>query len=161
MDESCIGVKTGFTDNAKRCLVSATEKDSMQIISVVLNCQPMFEECMRLDSMAYGEYMMKEFVQPYNYVGTSFVEGGDKKEIGLATVSGYSEVIKKADEDKYRVVYDIPCNLVAPLQLNQPVGSVKVYYMENIVFESPLYTIDSIKNIDLRHKIDSIIEKWF
>ena len=42
-DNDCIGVKTGFTDNAKRCLVSATEKDGMQVISVVLNCQPMFE----------------------------------------------------------------------------------------------------------------------
>jgi len=161
LDESCIGVKTGFTDNAKRCLVSATEKDGMQVISVVLNCQPMFEECMRLDSMAYGEYKFKEFVKPYNYVGTSYVEDGNKKEIGLATISGYSAVIKKSDEEKFRVEYDIPENLTAPIDLNQAVGNVKVYYMDDIVFESPLYTIDSIKNIDLRHKIDSIIEKWF
>ena len=76
-DESCIGIKTGFTDNAKRCLVSATEKDGMQVISVVLNCQPMFEECMRLDAMAYGEYVVKEFVKPYNYVGTIAVESGN------------------------------------------------------------------------------------
>ena len=161
IDESCIGVKTGFTDNAKRCLVSATEKDGMQVVSVVLNCQPMFEECMRLDSMAYGEYKFKEFVKPYNYVGTSYVEDGNKKEIGLATINGYSTVIKKSDEEKYRVEYDIPENLTAPIDLNQEVGNVKVYYMDNIIFESPLYTIDSIKNVDLRHKIDSIIEKWF
>ena len=161
MDESCICVKTGFTDNAKRCLVSATEKDGMQVISVVLNCQPMFEECMRLDSMAYGEYMLKEFVKPYNYVGTSCVEDGDKTEIGLATVEGYSAVIKKSDEEKYRVEYDIPGNLTAPIGLNQAIGGVKVYYMDDVVFESSLYTIDNIKNIDLRHKIDSIIEKWF
>jgi len=90
-----------------------------------------------------------------------YVEDGNKKEIGLATISGYSAVIKKSDEEKFRVEYDIPENLTAPIDLNQAVGNVKVYYMDDIVFESPLYTIDSIKNIDLRHKIDSIIEKWF
>jgi D-alanyl-D-alanine carboxypeptidase len=36
-DDNCIGVKTGFTDNAGRCLVNAHEENGMQIISVVLN----------------------------------------------------------------------------------------------------------------------------
>lgn len=161
LDESCIGVKTGFTDNAKRCLVSATEKDGMQVISVVLNCQPMFEECMRLDSMAYGEFCIKEFVKPYNYAGSCYVENGDKEELGLTTLNGFKLVIEKKDEEKYRVEYDIPEKLTAPIELNETIGSVKVYYMEDVVFENPLYTIDSIKNIDLKHKIDSIIEKWF
>ena len=60
-DENCIGVKTGFTDNAGRCLVNAHEENGLQIISVVLNCQPMFEECDRLTKLAMSEYMMKEF----------------------------------------------------------------------------------------------------
>jgi len=161
LDDSCIGVKTGFTDNAKRCLVSATEKDGMQVISVVLNCQPMFEECMRLDSMAYGEYAIKEFVKPYNYVGTCYVENGDKEEIGLATLNGFKLVIEKQDEEKYRVEYDIPKTLTAPIGLNEKIGGVKVYYEDEVIFDSPLYTIDSIKNIDLKYMMDSIIEKWF
>lgn len=33
----CIGVKTGFTDEAGRCLVSAAEKDGMKLIAVTLN----------------------------------------------------------------------------------------------------------------------------
>lgn len=34
----CIGVKTGFTEAAYRCLVSAAEKDGMTLICVTLNC---------------------------------------------------------------------------------------------------------------------------
>lgn len=37
MYDGCIGVKTGFTDNAKRCLVSATERDGVTLICVTLN----------------------------------------------------------------------------------------------------------------------------
>lgn len=33
----CIGVKTGFTDEAGRCLVSAAEKDGVKLIAVTLN----------------------------------------------------------------------------------------------------------------------------
>ena len=35
--EGCIGVKTGFTDNARRCLVSAAERDGVTLIAVTLN----------------------------------------------------------------------------------------------------------------------------
>lgn len=35
--EGAIGVKTGFTDNARRCLVSAAERDGVMLIAVTLN----------------------------------------------------------------------------------------------------------------------------
>ncbi|MCM1298755.1 MAG: D-alanyl-D-alanine carboxypeptidase [Firmicutes bacterium] len=35
--EGCIGVKTGFTDNARRCLVSAAERNGVTLIAVTLN----------------------------------------------------------------------------------------------------------------------------
>ncbi|MCL1904157.1 MAG: D-alanyl-D-alanine carboxypeptidase [Oscillospiraceae bacterium] len=35
--EGCIGVKTGFTDNARRCLISAAEKNGRTLIAVTLN----------------------------------------------------------------------------------------------------------------------------
>lgn len=35
--EGAIGVKTGFTDDARRCLVSAAERDGVTLISVTLN----------------------------------------------------------------------------------------------------------------------------
>ncbi len=35
--EDCIGVKTGFTDNARRCLVSAAQRNGVTLIAVTLN----------------------------------------------------------------------------------------------------------------------------
>lgn len=160
-DENCIGVKTGFTDNAGRCLVSASEKDGMRVVSVVLNCQPMFEECARLDKLVYDNYCYKTFVVPYTYVGATYVEKGEKEDVGLATIEGYSALIKRGDEDKYRVEYDIPKTILAPVELNQKTGKVTVYKGDEIVYENNLYTIDSIKNVDFRYMMDNIISKWF
>lgn len=160
-DENCVGVKTGFTDNAGRCLVSASEKDGMRVVSVVLNCQPMFEECARLDKLAYNEYCYKQFVVPYTYVGTTYVEKGEKDEVGLSTTREFSTLIKRCDEELFRVEYNIPETMTAPVELNQEVGSVKVYKKDEEIYSAPLYTIDNIKNIDFRYMMDNIINKWF
>ena len=52
----CIGVKTGYTKRAGRCLVSATERDNETYVCVVLNCGPMFEESARLLNTANDYY---------------------------------------------------------------------------------------------------------
>ena len=156
----CIGVKTGFTDNAGRCLVNASEKDGMQIISVVLNCGPMFEECDRLTNLAFENYMMKTFVEPYSYVSNIFVENGDKEQVGVATIDGYKKIIKKGDEDKYRVEYNLPNTVEAPIEYDTVIGTVKVYFEEKEIYSEDLYAIDSSRNIDLKYLIENIISNW-
>ncbi len=160
-DKYCVGVKTGFTDNAGRCLVNAHEEDNMQIISVVLNCQPMFEECDRLTKLAMGNYTMKEFVMPYNFVSNIEVSDSKKTEVGVITVKGFNLPILKDEEDFYEVKYILPERLVAPITLNQGVGSVQVLYRGDVIFESELITIEGAKNNDMKYLFDTIIDKWF
>lgn len=160
-DKNCIGVKTGFTDNAGRCLVNAHEENGLQIISVVLNCQPMFEECNRLTKMAMSEYMLKEFVKPYNFVSNIEIDDSEKSEIGVITINGFSKPIKKSEEMNYEVKYVMPDRLIAPIELNQGVGKVQVYYNDNIIYEGELITIEDAKNNNMKYLFDNIIDKWF
>ena len=146
VDKNCVGVKTGFTDNAGRCLVNAHEEDGMQIISVVLNCQPMFEECNRLTNLAMENYMMKEFIKPYNFVSNIEILDSQKAEIGVITIKGFAIPIKKSEESKYEVKYIMPDSLVAPISLNQSVGKVQVLYNNEVIYEGDLITIEGAKN---------------
>ena len=52
------GIKTGYTKKAGRCLVSSATRNGMTVISVVLNCGPMFEECRTLMERAFDEYSL-------------------------------------------------------------------------------------------------------
>ena len=52
------GIKTGYTKKAGRCLVASATRDGMTIISVVLDCGPMFEECRNLMEKAFEEYSL-------------------------------------------------------------------------------------------------------
>ncbi len=159
--DDCVGVKTGFTDNAGRCLVNAFEREGMQVISVVLNCGPMFEECLRLTNQAFNEYEMHEFVAPYSFVSEVPVVNGDKGQIGVATIKGFKKPIKKTELDNYRVEYDLPESVTAPVEQNKPVGSVKVYYNDKVIFDEPLFATDASDNVDLKYLLDNIIDKWF
>lgn len=160
-EENCIGGKTGFTDNAGRCLVSAHQENGMTIISVVLNCQPMFDECQRLTDKALQEYEMKEFIKPYNFVSDVNISESDKHDVGVITINGFSTPILKSEIDKYSVKYNLPENLVAPIKLNEEVGNVQVFYNDEIVFEDVLITIEDADNNDLKYLFDNIIDKWF
>ena len=160
-DENCIGVKTGFTDNAGRCLVNAHEENGLQIISVVLNCQPMFEECDRLTKLAMSEYMMKEFVLPYNFVSNVEIDKSPKTEIGIITIAGFKKPILKSEENEYEVKYILPDRLVAPIELNQGVGSVQVLYKGDVIYQGELITIEDAQNNDMKYLFDNIIDKWF
>ena len=160
-DENCIGVKTGFTDNAGRCLVNAHEENGLKIISVVLNCQPMFEECDRLTKLAMSEYMMKEFVLPYNFVSNVEIDKSPKTEIGIITIAGFKKPILKSEENEYEVKYILPDRLVAPIELNQGVGSVQVLYKGDVIYQGELITIEDAQNNDMKYLFDNIIDKWF
>ena len=160
-DDNCIGVKTGFTDNAGRCLVNAYDDGGMQVISVVLNCQPMFEECKRLTELAYDNYIMKEFVTPYNFVSDIEIMDSNKTEVGVITISGYSRPILISEENNYKVKYNIPNKLYAPIGLNEVVGTVEVYYNDELIYQDDLITIENADNNNLKYLFDNIIEKWF
>lgn len=49
----CIGVKTGFTDEAGRCLVSAAEKDGITLIAVTLNAPDDWNDHIKMYELAF------------------------------------------------------------------------------------------------------------
>ncbi|MBE6888909.1 MAG: D-alanyl-D-alanine carboxypeptidase [Ruminococcaceae bacterium] len=54
-----IGVKTGFTDNARRCLVSAAERDGVTLIAVTLNAGDDWNDHTKM--LDYGFTQVKSF----------------------------------------------------------------------------------------------------
>lgn len=159
--EGCVGVKTGFTDNAGRCLVNACERDGLRVVSVVLNCGPMFEASDNLTEKAFSEFELKTFVEPYCFVGAVNVIDGDKDDAPVVTIKGFSKVIKKSELDLYSVEYDIPDSVVAPIDATTVLGEVKIMFDGSEIYTDNLYSTSEINNINLKHKLDSIIQNWF
>lgn len=158
--DGCIGVKTGYTSRAGRCLVTACERNGMQVVCVVLNCRPMFEESAELINKAYEEYGIYEILPAYKFVSDITVEGGKSTNLRLYNKNGFSVVDKKENLDKYVVVYDYPQTIKAPIEKDAVLGSVKVYLDKTLIFTENLCSIERVAGIDASDKIKNILDKW-
>ena len=56
------GVKTGYTKKAGRCFVGSATRNGMQVVAVVLNCGPMFEDTASLLDAAFAFYEYKTVI---------------------------------------------------------------------------------------------------
>ena len=73
--ENADGVKTGYTKKAGRCFVGSATRNGMQVVIVVLNCGPMFEETAKMLDVAFENYQ-KVCVVPQNKLcGVVYHEG--------------------------------------------------------------------------------------
>lgn len=65
MCDGVVGVKTGFTDKAKRCLVSACERDGVTLICVTLNAPDDWNDHIKL--YEYGFAKIKNYALPCEF----------------------------------------------------------------------------------------------
>lgn len=158
--EGCIGVKTGFTDDAGRCLVSACERNGMRVVCVVLNCGPMFEESANLINAVYEKYQMIEVLNSYNYIGSVDVENGDKVRVNVYSRKGLKLPLSIEEYANIRIEYNVDENLVAPIKSEEKVGEIKVYYDKYLIFCEEIYTMEDIKSQLIKDKLKEILDNW-
>ena len=132
-----------------------------EIITVLLNCPSMFEEADRLNKLAVQNYEYVELIKPYNFVGSVNINNGSSNITNVATIKGFSAVIKKGEIDKYKIEYNIPETLDAPIQNGDIIGNVVVMYEGETIFEENLVSIDSVDNVDIKFMLDNILNKWY
>ena len=83
----CIGVKTGFTDDAGRCLVSAAERDGMTLICVTLDAQDDWNLHASLYDQCFQDYSMQPLPLPpasVTLVGGGLQQNGIEQELMLS-----------------------------------------------------------------------------
>ena len=158
--EGCVGVKTGFTSKAGRCLVSAAKRGDIEVVCVVLNCGPMFEESANLIESAFEEFDLYQILPDYNFVADVMVENGINKKVRIYSKKGFSIVTTKEKREKIEVKYEFPDKIVAPVEKEKVVGKVKVFLDSEQIFEENLFTIDSVDSIIMSDKLKDIIGKW-
>ncbi len=159
--EGCTGVKSGFTDNAGRCLVTSCLRDDMEVICVVLNCPNMFEESSRLIELAFKEYQQETILQPYNYISNITVNNGNIENVKVYSMKGFKYPLKDGEKSKINIETELESELTAPIEKEKIVGKIKVYYEKDLIFSENIYTMEGVESVDIKDKVKDIIDKWF
>lgn len=158
--EGCTGVKTGFTDNAGRCFVCSCTRDGMTLISVVLNCGPMFEESAKLLNACFEKYKMREILEPYAQGENIKVSNGESDFVQTVTKHGFSYSLTDEEFNNIKIVRNQPEILDAPVVKEQKIGEIEIYLDKNLLFKENIYTIENVKSTKYLDKIWEIVDEW-
>ena len=158
--EGCIGVKTGFTDDAGRCLVSACENDNMGVVCVVLNCGPMFEESKTLLERALEKYTLYDLTENYNLPATIGVENGRVGSVRIATKGSYFYPLTQAEKEKVRYVYNIDKSIEAPADKDTEIGEVQIFIDNNLHFSEKVFTIENVRRSSIWQNVKQFVDRW-
>lgn len=152
------GVKTGFTGNAGRCLITAVKRDNLDIIIVVLGADTKkirTEDTQKLINYIYNNY---EMIDTYNLVHENFdinnlcnnvqiVKSVDDFKIELEEKDNYIFPINKNDINKIKTSTYCLSSINAPIKSKTKVGEVRV-----LVGNKILYTVDLKLSDDIKKK---------
>lgn len=121
------GIKTGYTDKAGRCLISAAKRDGIQIISVVLDSEYMWNDSILLLDYGFQNVKFEKLVKAGEVVKNIPVMSGRRKSVQVKTTG---EIVMPifGNDAPHEVVYDLPKVLNAPVTNGQKVGKVRVMY---------------------------------
>ncbi|MCH5152958.1 MAG: D-alanyl-D-alanine carboxypeptidase [Clostridiales bacterium] len=117
------GVKTGYTKKAGRCFVGSATRNGMQVVVVVLNCGPMFEDTADMLNAAFANYHL-ETVIPQNKICGSRIERG--KQIYYVCPDRFSYPVTNGEK------------LTAEIDLDSEMPTIKALLNGKTVFEREL-----------------------
>ncbi len=135
--EGAIGVKTGYTRQAGRCLVSAANRENMTLVCTVLGCAPTYERSSKLLNDAFSAYEYAELL----ISGDTFkadVEG--KKTEGYVKES-FSYPLLQAEKEW--IEYRIQPIEGGALGKNKEkiIGQLEIYLAKQLLFSTNLYKL--------------------
>lgn len=155
--QGCVGVKTGFTKEAGRCLVSAAERDGALLIAVTLNAPNDWQ-----DHTALLDYGFSQ-VEPYQLAGgdvrlTVPVVGSPVEVVSLRGSNGGEVTLPLGQGAQVERVVRAPKFLYAPVEAGEQVGEICWYLEGQLLGSAPLTAAGAAP---LQEKAPSLWERLF
>ena len=147
--EGAIGVKTGFTNNAGRCLVAAAKRDGMEIITVVLGCadkKSRFSDSRKLLDNSFERYSLKTVLEEGKLITTISVVKGKNTHVKLLCTDTVILPMSEDEKSAYEIVISAENEIKAPFKEGEIVG--KLY----ITFKGETFAVSEVK---LAQSVDS------
>lgn len=149
--EGCIGVKTGFTDNARRCLVSAAKKNGVTLIAVTLSDADDWADHTNMLNYGFTKVHPSEIVLPSPIYVT--VVGGYEQQVRLLLADRITLPLSEEEEQTLSIQVNTEPFLYAGFEKGKTAGKACVYLNGEYICCTELIT-------DRAAAIDSEIGFW-
>lgn len=140
--------KTGFTTEAKECLVSTAYKDNLELINVVLGSDNRFVDSIAIYKYAYSNFSIQNVVHEGDYIHQVTIKNATytTKELNLLASETIPILIPNSINIA-EIVPQITLNnnaLIAPIEENSAVGVVS-YTVNGITYSSKIVAAHDVQ----------------
>lgn len=130
--EGCIGVKTGYTKAAGRCLVSAARRDNITLICVTLSAPDDWNDHKKLLDSGFSE-ILQTFLEPEKDSFSLNVVGGEQDTVNAYVLGQIKVCLTKEESKKVVQEWRLRSLYFAPVYAGQVMGQVRYYYKEKLL----------------------------
>ncbi len=157
--DGIIGGKTGFTDKARRCLVSACERNGATLICVTLNAPDDWNDHTALFDSCFSSYKSVTLTPSANSFKLPIV--GGEKSFFKAECESVTRSIFSGDTDNVREVIVIQPFYYSPIDKGDIVGEVRFMINGEVIATSPITAVSGVKQDDKELGLLDRIELFF
>lgn len=157
--EYAIGMKTGFTSQAKNCLIGASSKDNLELITVALGAEATddgksgrYVDTLNLFEYGYNNYKTQQIATKDTIIKEIVVDNATKETKNLSlllkdNITGITPV----NIDLNTLDYTIKINesISAPISEGDTLGTI-TYNIDGIEYSSKLIANHSVEKLDLK-----------
>lgn len=139
--DGAVGIKTGFTDNARRCLVSAAERDGVTLIAVTLNAADDWNDHTKM--LDYGFSKVKSYTLETD-CGERVAVAGTGESVGVYAEPVQIALLASQRERITRRVL-LPDFVYGGVQKGDELGSLEFLLDGNVIKSCPLYADSTVE----------------
>ena len=157
------GVKTGFTDEAGRCLVSTASYNGYNYMCIVFGCPPNaknhFTESKELYRWAFNNFEFKTVADVTTPVAEIAVEKSfDTDFVSLYVEKSFTSVLPKDANDSTISIVPKPTadTVSAPIKKGQVLGTADIIYAEKVIGTVNLVSNENIEQSFILNTLDIV-----
>lgn len=132
-----IGVKTGYTDDAGLCLVTAAEKDGTRLIIVTLNGKDDVNTHMRLYEHFFP-LLARVDLSGFTEGLSVPVTGGTRDSVAAVPAAEPEAALLEREYDELTREVELPRFVYAPVEAGQVLGEIRLLSGDKMVWQSAL-----------------------
>jgi len=147
------GGKTGFTEIARRTLVSTASKDNINLVVVTLNDGNDWQDHQNLFEYGFNNFTSVKILSKGNIM---IYDEKFYSDYNLYIKNDYYYLISNSEKNNLKIKYELYKK--RKIKSGEKVGETIIYYGDKIIHNEPIY-ISKIK-ITERKNLISIFKKW-
>lgn len=161
--EGVNGIKTGYTQAAKSCLVTSAERGNQRIIAVVLKSEGnnLYSDMHKLLNYGFNNFEKATISHKNQFVDNIPLIDGEYPLVAGITNEDLTLSIPKGSMDKIERKIYINNEINAPIKKGQSLGTIEYYLEGELLGQTAIVATLNIDKIPLESLLDKILSKWY